>query len=222
MSKFKRCPSSVEHLAIQLFNKYDENAALSNIKIDYLFAYGDRDDVTLALTSHAIVKNGRVVQGQCRKTSLKERALGHGDAEVMLDGDWWETANPDQQAALLDHELHHIVVTEKTDDCERPIIKLRDHDFEVGWFRVIAERHGRNSGECAQAAKVMVEHGQAFWPDIVDYQGETVASGRSSRLELDSPLKGTTVTLKTGGKEVTVTGEQFSRAAKTAKDRASA
>lgn len=166
-------------------HQYEDNKPLENIKIDYLFAYGDRDDVTLALTSHAIVKNGCVLQGQCRKTSLKERALGHGDAEVMLDGDWWETANPAQQAALLDHELHHIVVTEKTDDCERPIIKLREHDFEVGWFRVIAERHGKNSRECAQAAKVMLDHGQAFWPDI---SGETISQSRASKLEIRQPV----------------------------------
>ncbi len=183
MPTFQRCPKEVNRLADKLINEYESNKPLENVKIDYVFAYGDRDDVTEKLLKPALKDKGRVVEGICRKTNLKERALGHGDVEISLDGDWWETANEPQRLALLDHELYHIVVTEDTDDCERPIIKLRDHDFEVGWFRVIAERHGRNSGECAQAAKVMLEHGQAFWPDITN--GES----RITRLEVGNKTK---------------------------------
>jgi hypothetical protein len=181
MPTFERCPKEVNRLADELFQKFEENKPLENLKIDYVFAYGERDDVTEALLQPAIKDKGREVQGICRKTNLKERALGHGDIEICLDGDWWETATTPQRLALLDHELHHVVVTDKTDDMERPIIKLREHDFEVGWFRVIAERHGRASGECAQAAKVMLDHGQAFWPDIAQPEQAT-----TRRLELNT------------------------------------
>ncbi len=107
-----------------------------------------------------------------RKLSLKDRALGRGDAEVSLDGNWWEHATAEQQAALLDHELHHITVKSdkagnaQYDDLGRPQIKLRKHDIEVGWFNVIAERHGAASIERSQAKAIMDNSGQYYWPGI--------------------------------------------------------
>ncbi len=173
MPTFERCDKSVDKLAQELLKKYDAHKPLValEVKIDFVFAHADTDDkgnfVNDALTLHGIK-----ALGITRKLGLKDRALGRGDAEIALDGDWWTKASGDEQAALLDHELHHIAVkSDKSgnvqyDDLGRPQLKLRKHDVEVGWFKVIAERHGDASMEQQQAKSLMDNIGQYFWPGI--------------------------------------------------------
>jgi len=145
----------------------------ARVKIDFVFAYADRDEKTGAPINDALTKNGCKALGVCRKIPLKDRALGRGDAEISIDGDWWkEDASPEEQAALLDHELHHIEVKIDNrgpvrDYLGRPVLRLRKHDHEFGWFTVIAARHGPNSQERIQAKAIMDMHGQFYWPDLV-------------------------------------------------------
>lgn len=166
MSTFKRCDGSVEEMASELINQFDTHAPLieCKVKIDYVFAYGDRDEATGELKSTALKLHGVAALGIARKMPLKDRALGRGDAEISLDGDWWKEASDAERRALLDHELHHLVPTYDTDDLRRPIIKIRPHDFQFGWFKVIAARHGIASQERIQAKAMMDDAGQYFWP----------------------------------------------------------
>ena len=72
----------------------------------------------------------------------------------------------------------------KRDDLGRPILQLRMHDFEVGWFKEIAARHGEASQERQQAHAVMQDSGQYFWPDIAGKLDEkntvTIATDKES------------------------------------------
>jgi hypothetical protein len=185
MSTYTKCEESIHELAQQLINKYEDHRLLLavEIKLDLVFAFADTDDKGRPLND-ALTKNGIKALGITRAVPLKDRALGRGDAEIALDGDWWKTASGDEQAALLDHELHHISLkTDKNgnikyDDLNRPLIKLRKHDVEVGWFKVIAERHGSASQERKQAKAIMDGLGQWLWPDIaptvqLTYQGKS-------------------------------------------------
>lgn len=143
----------------------------ARVTTDYVFAYAELDEKTGEPIGDAIKHNGVKALGLCRKIPLKDRALGRADTEITLDGQWWESASDEDRRALLDHELHHIAVkTDKRglvrDDIGRPMVQLRKHDFEVGWFTVIASRHGAHSQEQQQAAKVMLDMGQFFWPEI--------------------------------------------------------
>lgn len=141
----------------------------AKVKIDFVFAFGDRDDEG-NLVSDALMLHGRKALSITRKLSLKDRVMGRGDAEISLDGDWWkETASEEMQRALLDHELHHVALKitkgQLSFDSEgRPILRLRKHDVEVGWFAAIAERHGKHSVEQMQAKMIMDSVGQFFWP----------------------------------------------------------
>jgi len=185
---FERCDKSVEDLAKEILNKYETHKPLVafDVQVDLVFAYGDEDDKGRKLND-ALTKGGLKALGICRKISLKDRALGRGDAEIALDGDWWQDADADQQAALLDHELHHISVkadkhgNAQYDDLGRPQLKLRKHDVEVGWFKCIAERHGASSQEQIQAKSIMDNAGQYFWPGIAPTV-EITAGGKSSGL----------------------------------------
>lgn len=172
MPTFERCDESVELLARELLNRYESHYPVrdAGVTIDFVFAYADEDDEGNP-KGNALSKNGQAALGITRKISLKDRACDRADAEIALDGNWWKEASDEDRAGLLDHELHHIMVVvedgaAKRDDLGRPVIKLRHHDVEFGWFRIVAERHGKHSPEQIQAKWLLDVHGQAFWPDL--------------------------------------------------------
>ena len=175
MSKYERCDQSVQDLANAILCKYDDHKPIldAKVRIDYLFAFPEKDDDG-NYVGDAIRHHGVKALGLTRKIPTKERAAGLGDAEVLLDGEWWadETTTDEQRAALLDHELHHLEVVKDEDGLvcldnnDRPRLKLRMHSFEVGWFKEIAERHGAASQECIQAKMLWESSGQAYFPAL--------------------------------------------------------
>lgn len=196
MPTFQRCDKTIDELAATILTQYETHKPLVaiGVKIDYVFAFPDYNDKGLPLND-ALTKNGIKALGICRKISLKDRALGRGDVEISLDGDWWQNASGDEQAALLDHELHHVSVKADSagnaqyDDLGRPLIKLRKHDVEVGWFSLIAERHGIASQERIQAKRIMDTEGQFYWPDIAPSVQITSGGKTSKKLPIGTFAK---------------------------------
>lgn len=106
--------------------------------------------------------------------SLKDRVEGKADATIFIDGTHWDQCEQPQKVAILDHELHHLllVVDEEgrivADDAGRPKLKMRPHDFQVGWFHAIAERHGPHAVETQQ----MQEIAKVKWVQgVLDFGG---------------------------------------------------
>jgi hypothetical protein len=172
-TKYERCPKSVSELATFILKQYESYLPVVNagVTVDFVFAIAETNEKTGEPKGPSMKKNGHQILGKCRATSLKDRSLGHSDAEITIDKFWWETATEDEQAALLDHELHHIQVIIdkrglKRDDLGRPVVKMRYHDVECGFFKLIAQRHGIHSQERKQAAQIMCEAGQYFWPAL--------------------------------------------------------
>lgn len=169
MSSYERCPNGVEEMARDILCQYASHKPLldARVKIDFVFAFSDPDS-----GRPAIMLGGYPALGVARRIGLKDRALGRGDAEVMLDGDWWKEATGERKRALLDHELHHFEVkTDKHgrfdwDDLNRPRLLLRKHDFDFGWFTIIAERHGKHSTEHLQFKTICDAAGQFYWPEL--------------------------------------------------------
>ena len=160
-------------MANGLLVEYETHKPLldARVKIDFVWAFSDKD-YDGNPTNDALRKNGVKALGMARKIPLKDRVLGRGDAEITLDGDWWKEVDKNEQAALLDHELHHLSLKiDKRglvrDDIGRPIIVLRKHDYEFGWFNIIAQRHGKHSQEQIYAASMMDAAGQYYWPNLV-------------------------------------------------------
>ena len=204
MSTYQKCPESVKQMAAEILAQFETHKPLveQGVTIDLLFAFGERDPVGNVI-SPAIMHHGRRSGGLCRKVSLKDRAKGLADAEIILDGDNWNELIEAEQRALLDHELHHLAIKiDKRgvvkDDLGRPVLQLRRHDAEFGWFTVIAARHGDASPERLQARQLMGEMGQYFWPDLAG----AIASTEDN----------TSMTLKTGGRSVTITAKQAKKA----------
>jgi hypothetical protein len=177
MPHFKRCDVSVQTMAAAILAEYEEHKSLiqSPVQIDYVFAFADLDTDGFP-RNDALRLGGVKCLGIARIISTKQRALGRGDAEISLDGDWWREASVEQQKALLDHELHHLTVkmsklgTPVTDDLQRPKLKMRRHDYDFGWFSIIAARHGKASQECVQAKQILDGAGSFLFPDSVMQQ----------------------------------------------------
>lgn len=183
MPTYQKANSAVEDMAQTLLARYEDHQALiaAKVKIDFVFAYGDKDEKTGETIGPALTKNGVPALGVTRKLNLKERVMGRGDAEIALDGDWWEdvTNSTEARLAVLDHELHHIEVREDnrgfmTDDHGRPLLKLRQHDYEMGFFNLIAQRHGQASQELKVLREMRVRHEQIYFAFLIGYQQDQV------------------------------------------------
>lgn len=113
--------------------------------------------------------------------SLKHRVLGVADAILTLDAATWSDLDDAARLALLDHELCHLRVRgaergfvelgedgrpdrpPRTDDHGRPVLKMRQHDWQLGGFREIAKRHASQSLDVQQVRACRDESGQYFW-----------------------------------------------------------
>lgn len=110
--------------------------------------------------SSALKLHGYPCAAVARVTKFKERLYGAPDCEITLDAATWEALPDADRAALLDHELTHFEPAYdkdkqlKSDDRGRPVLKLRLHDVQVGWFAEVAARHGKASYEVKQATEV--------------------------------------------------------------------
>lgn len=204
MPTFSKAPQNVEDLALAILEEFETHKPVlaAGVKIDYVFAFADVDPDTGEKINNAITSRGFRSLGQTRKMPLKDRAMGRGDAEIVLDADHWNEINDSERKALLDHELHHLEVRIDErgvllDDLQRPLLRLRKHDVEVGWFREIAARHNHHSIERIQAAQIVEESGQYFFPEFC---GEL--------------KNGANVTISAGDKSVTMSTRRFSNIAK--------
>lgn len=143
-------------------------------------------------------------------TPYRQRVQGIEDAVITLDGPTWNTLSEPERTALLDHELQHLEVSldnegnPRSDDHGRPKLKVRLHDWQLGGFDAIAARH--------KAAALEV---QAFRQARDRHYQSVFAWGDDSAGSSHNPDE-STVTLSAGGKSVTVTGKQFSDAARAA------
>lgn len=87
----------------------------------------------------------------------KQRVDKRADAEILIDSAAWDGMTLPQQTALLDHEITHLELTKdgdgflKTDDQGRPKLNLRNHDWQLGGFRSIAQRYGNDALEVCEA-----------------------------------------------------------------------
>jgi len=174
MATFQKAPKEVGDMAASVLREFSDHEGIikGGVKIDFIFAFGARNDDG-ELTGDALKQHGVKALGIAKIVSLKDRAKGFGDAEILIDGDWWAMSSKEERRALLDHELHHLAVKAnkagvvQTDDLQRPILKMRRHDYQFGWFAIIAKRHGQNSQECQQAKHIMDMDGQLFWVNLL-------------------------------------------------------
>jgi len=161
-------PELVEQMQ-RMLHRWHPGLRDAGVKVDVVVAFAKKDEHGYPM-GPAIKHHGCVVAGYVRILNLKDRVMGRGDAEIVIVGDRWPEWPVAKQNALFDHELFHLELRVDVkgaavrDDASRPLLKIRPHDYEFGWFVVIAERHGDMSFERVQAEKIFTQAGQLLFP----------------------------------------------------------
>jgi hypothetical protein len=182
MSLYRKSDREVVELAQKVLRTHESHKPLLEVgvRIDFLTARSEVDEHNMPI-GPALTHHGHPALGIARINPDRLRALGHGDACVDVDGDWWIDATDEQRASLLDHELHHIALrtdgvgNPRFDYLKRPVLRMRKHDADFGWFHTIAQRNGVHSVERTQAKSLLDHAGQIYWPDIVRVKAEKVS-----------------------------------------------
>jgi hypothetical protein len=137
--RFEDCGPDVYRLMDSIIGEYYPMLRTVDARINLLFAHND--------DGPAIAKSGHAVAGLCKINNLKDRAEGKADATITLDGDRWFKLPTRTQRALLHHELHHLIATNKRDALKRPTLKMRPDDWMDTGFAGILRLYGTDSLE---------------------------------------------------------------------------
>lgn len=151
---YQPAPLDVVARAQRLMEAHHPHLIENEVKVDIVMAFGPVNEDG-EKTGPALRLNGYECLGIASITKLKERVKGDGDCEIALDGDRWPNLSELERDSLVDHELTHFLMFktedgQKYDDLGRPMLTMRLHDFDVGWFHCIAQRYGMAAGEVRQ------------------------------------------------------------------------
>ena len=168
---YERATEDVKDLADALIKKHHSHLLTKGkpVEIEYVFAELEPDSNGDRPSGHAVKLHGVPCYATAKIIPSKQRALGSKDAEILIDKDKWEKLPPGTRRALLDHELNHFET--KRDDAgfmvldayERPRLRIKHHDWDLGWFDSIAQRHGQFSIEVQQARKLASTAGKLYF-----------------------------------------------------------
>jgi hypothetical protein len=164
MSKtYDLAPPHVHATVRAMMEQFHGELAAYEVKVDLLYASTDDPE------KPAVTLGGYPCYATVRITTAKERAKGHGDAEILIARDKYEEMSDEVRNALIDHELEHLQLKKmkggdvKRDDHGRPVLKMKKHDHQFGWFNDVARRHGDYSIEMQQAKRLMNADGQLYF-----------------------------------------------------------
>jgi hypothetical protein len=137
---YEKCDGATNQLLQQLIGKYHSPIKEAEVTFDLVFAAKeDKEGNSLpAVKLHGVAASAKV-----KITSLEDRARGVADVKIVIDRYQWEVAKPETRAAILDHELTHVMLKDEgePDDLGRPKLKLKEHDWMVWGFDSIVERY---------------------------------------------------------------------------------
>lgn len=117
----------------------------------------------------ALKRNGYKVQALIKVVGLKDRAAGMNDVLLLIDSAAWGMMSEEGKLSLMDHELTHLILKRdengniKRDDLDRPKFGIRPHDFEIGGFAEVIERHKEYAHEAWQVDQVWGKHVQGLF-----------------------------------------------------------
>jgi hypothetical protein len=162
MKTYSKCGDDVADLVAALIKKHRPDLKKNEVTIDLLFVAHDGEGPALTLHGYACA-------AVVRKLGVKDRSAGRADAEIVIDHEQWCTFEPDTRKALMHHELKHLEVVmdgkarPKVDSAGRPVLKIRKHDHQIGWFMEVAQIYGRASIEVQQAEQLIAQGRQSYF-----------------------------------------------------------
>jgi hypothetical protein len=156
MATFRKADDILPDVAAAM-EKYRPDLVEAGVTVEVLTAHGDPP---------ALKHHGYPAAAVIKVMSQPDRAAGSADVRLVIDAERWEEMNDARREALLDHELTHLELRRdqegkvRTDDCGRPKLGTRPHDFEVGGFDEVVQRHRADAPESHsfyEAHKVFVQ-----------------------------------------------------------------
>jgi hypothetical protein len=150
---YEPCDAGVRELADELIRSHFGELKEAGVTVAYLFASNP--------DGPALTHGGYEAAGIAKINNLKDRVEGKTDATIFVSAEWWQDKSDREREALLFHELYHFEVKrdEKNgrvsrDDINRPKLKIRKHDFQVGGFHRVAQEYGMDGAEVQAVAQV--------------------------------------------------------------------
>lgn len=156
---YRKADAGVMELVAAVIDQTFPHLKELGVAVDVLVAHAARDKEGRP-KGPAVKLHGVACLATIQVTSLKDRVAGLGDCRIVLDADRWDDLDDARRRALIDHELTHLVPQldaeggPKTDDAFRPCLKLRTHDFDLGGFWSVVERHKAAAPEGAAYAEL--------------------------------------------------------------------
>ena len=236
---YQPASEEVNELIAAVMGKHHQPLEQVSLEVKGWFAYAERDEAGLP-KGMALKLHGYACMATVKVNNLKQRVQGLGDAEIMFDGDRWDDLAEEEQFALIDHELCHLMVkvdkvgAVKMDAHGRPLLKMRLHDWQIGGFREVVQRHGANALDLQVFDALMASDGQLLFPwakrepSAVNGKAKTIAAVSIGQLEAARaliPRKGSgldSITISSGGKSHTLDRETGKRIDKELKRRRAA
>jgi hypothetical protein len=131
----------------KVIDKYYKNAHLDLAKIQYIFWEGEKT-----------TSDGRIVRGETRIPTPRERDIYGYDFIISISGDYWDDeASVRDKIRLAYHELRHCIVectnstknkvVPKRDKEGRLKVKIRPHDINLNLFLSEVETVGLSTQE---------------------------------------------------------------------------
>lgn len=160
---------------------YHESLVKARVRIDIIFAESvDGEEAP-------VKANGYPALAAASSVPAKYRGAVKGDGRIVIDKEAWGELTEKQRDALLDHELYHFeaVINEgeiATDGNDRPRLRLRKHDVQLGFFSTIAREHGEHSQEVIQA-RALVEHARDVFLPGFDVLAKPLPGKRGKKVK---------------------------------------
>lgn len=174
MATYKRATTEIKKLVANVMKIWHKPLEDAGVKLSILTAWAPVDENDQP-KGRPIVHRGLAVLAYVKICSLKQRVQGVGDAELIIDGQYWKDLKATKKKALIDHELEHLKIVfgeqdqAKTDSEGRPKMKMKLHDYELGGFNDVAQRNQYESLECEQIRGVFESDPQLFFAFVGDH-----------------------------------------------------
>lgn len=148
MPTHRTADSETVALLAEVMKQYHPDLVEAGVRVGLLLAHAPVDRETGEVKGPALKLHGYAALAIVRIVSAKDRVAGMPDAQVTLDADAWPEHVHERKVAIFSHELTHLVLVRdeeggvKTDDAFRPRLKMRPHDYQLGMFTSVIEKHG--------------------------------------------------------------------------------
>lgn len=169
MPTYSLADAEVNTIIEDVMGEYHPPLRDAGVRVQALWAFPTQDK-NGDPAGPAITHGGYPCLALFKVLGLKDRTVRGADCEITIDKDEWDGMTDAQRVAMLDHELTHAMLKVDSegavvrDAIDRPKLRCRRHDRQLGWFDEVARRHGIHSQEVMQARKFIGEAAQTYLP----------------------------------------------------------